>query len=303
MDDRRRGRGLSAVELAVLVAVVGVGVALALPAIRASQIFARRARCIDNLKQIGIACHNYHDAMGTLPMSRVAGGTGHGVGHSSHAALLPYLEQVAVYNAYNFFLEPWHASNNTATRTKLAVYLCPDNKGEADPLEAGAVPDLKGQGVKGKNLFARTHYGANWGGGHEGFGDDFAKARGTYLGMIVPVSTPEGKEAGVASNIRLADVADGLSFTIMTAEKPDGGAWAVGGFGNSEFDVNTSPVYDGDDARAGRVFTGSPHQAGPNILLGDGSARTLGAGVKKDVWYALITRDGGEVLRAQDLQP
>jgi hypothetical protein len=303
MDDRMRGRGLSPVEVLVLVAVVGVGIALTLPAIRASQIFARRARCINNLKQIGLACHNYHDVNGTLPMSRVAGTKGHGVGHSSHTALLPFLELAPVYNAYNFSLEPWHASNNTVTRTKLAVYLCPDNKGPTGPMEARDVPSLDDKGVPGKNQFVATHYGANWGGGHEGFGDDFVKAKGTYLGMIVPVSTPEGAEAGVKANIRFADVPDGLSNTIMVAEKGDGGAWAVGGFGNSEFDVNTSPAYDGDDAKAKRVFTGSPHEAGPNILMGDGSVRALSPKTEKDVWYALITRNGGEVIRPEDLKP
>ena len=81
--DRGMRRGLTLVEVLVVLAVGFVMLALLLPAIRAAQLFQnRRAICTNNLKQIGLAIHNYHSANGSLPMSVVAGGKGHGIGHS-----------------------------------------------------------------------------------------------------------------------------------------------------------------------------------------------------------------------------
>jgi Tfp pilus assembly protein PilE len=300
MGERTR-RGLTLVEVVVIVSVVGVTASLLLPAIRAAQIFSRRVKCTDNLKQVGLACHNYNSANGTLPMSRVEG-PGHGNGHSAFTALLPYMEHAPVYNAYNFSLENWHAANATVTRTKMAVFLCPENKGEADMLEAKDVPTLDGKGLPGKNKFARVHYGVNWGGGHEGTGDDFLKAKGKYLGLMMTVITPEGKQAG-AKNVSFSDVTDGLSFTLMAVEKRDGSGWTQGGWAGSEFDVNTTPAYDGDDPKAAKAFTGSYHSSGPNALLGDGSVRVISPKIEKDVWYALMTRAGGEPIRPDQLKP
>ena len=299
--DRRRA-GITLVEVVVVTAVVAVAAMLTLPAIRAAQIFSRRAQCANNLKQIGLSCHNYESAFGSLPMSRVEG-EGHGVGQSQFVALLPFLELAPVFNAYNFHLEPWASENDTVTRTRINVYLCPDNRGDLEVREAKSVATLDGHGLAGSNTFAPVHYGANWGGGHETTGTDFAEKIGTYKGMIVPVLTEEGKKAGVDRNINFSDVTDGTSLTLMIGEKLDGDAWAVGGWANGEYDVHTSTAYDGDDALAKKALTGSPHSAGPNFGFGDGSVRPLAPTIDREVWYALNTRAGGEVIRPDDLNP
>src|SRR5262249_7451757 len=94
-------RGLAPVEVLVIAAVAAVALALAVPALRASQIFSRRVRCENNLKQIGIACHNYHDVFGALPNSRIDG-PGHGTGQGCFLEILPFMEQAAAFNGYNF---------------------------------------------------------------------------------------------------------------------------------------------------------------------------------------------------------
>ena len=298
-----RGRaGITLVEVVVVIAVVGVAAMLTLPAIQASQIFSRRVRCINNLKQIGLACHNYHDSTGSFPMSNVEG-EGHGVGHSQFVALLPFVEAVAVYNAFNFSLEPWSAVNDTVTRTRIGLYLCPDNRGGLEPADAKDVATLDGKGLSGSNQFTPVHYGANWGGGHDQSGAEFAETVGTFKGLIVPVVTEAGKAAGVTRNIKIADVTDGTSLTLMVGEKLDGDSWAVGGWANGEYDVHESPAYVGDDANSRKALTGSPHSGGPNFLMGDGSVRPLAPEIEKSVWYALQTRNGGEVIRPADLKP
>ena len=91
-----------------------------------------------------------------------------------------------------------------------------------------------------RSTFAKGHYGANWGGGRGPWGEDFAKQRGTYLGVMLTVVTPENK--GKVRNISIRDITDGTSFTLAMVEKRDSFGWAVGGWGGSEFDVHTSPA-------------------------------------------------------------
>jgi hypothetical protein len=148
------------------------------------------------------------------------------------------------------------------------------------------------------SVFAKGHYGANWGGGRGPWGEDFAKENGTYLGVMMTVITPAGRTK--AHNVRIAEITDGTSFTLAVVEKRDSFGWAVGGWGGSEFDVYTTPAYLGDNPIARKVYSGSPHADGPHGLLCDGSVRVLPARLDKKIWYGLITRAGGEVVRFTD---
>jgi type II secretory pathway pseudopilin PulG len=290
-------RGISLIESIVILAVVGLSAALLLPAVHAARIRARDESCVNNLKQIGLALHNYHDVYGTFPMSVVIG-KGHGNGHSAFTSILPFMEQTAVFNAYNFHLENWDLSNTTAARTTLTVFLCPENE-LRKPLPAAEVSTLDGKPLKDGEEFGRLHYGANWGGGHKGYGDAFLKEKGDCRGLIVPVATKDYQGAPT-KNVSLPQITDGASFTLAVVEKRDSSGWAIGGWNGSEFDVHTSPNYDGDDLKSQRVFTGSHHEAGPNALMGDGSVKPLSPTLDGKIWYNLITRNGGEVVNGGD---
>ncbi len=153
--------------------------------------------------------------------------------------------------------------------------------------------------------FAKGHYGVNWGGGRGPWGEEFVKEKGTYLGVMMAVITADGRvKAGDgrprARNVGFADITDGMSFTLAVVEKRDSFGWAVGGWGGSEFDVYTTPGYQGDDKLARKVYTGSTHRDGPNALFCDASVRTLPARQDKKIWYRLITRAGGEPVRFND---
>ena len=94
----RPRRGFTLIELLVVIAIIAVLIALLLPAVQSAREAARRAQCVNNLKQIGLAMHNYHQSINSLPW----GDGPWWIEWSAHTLLLPYIEQGPIYNAINF---------------------------------------------------------------------------------------------------------------------------------------------------------------------------------------------------------
>ncbi len=129
MNQHPRLRGFTLIELLVVIAIIAVLIALLLPAVQQARESARRTQCRNNLKQLGLAMHNYHDTHNILPKAHshvVGGGEWDWRGHSAHTMLLPYIDQAPLHSRYNFNL--WAEGNNDANaNVRVSAFLCPSD--------------------------------------------------------------------------------------------------------------------------------------------------------------------------------
>jgi prepilin-type N-terminal cleavage/methylation domain-containing protein len=125
-------KGFTLVELLVVIAIIGVLVALLLPAVQAAREAARRSQCLNNLKQLGLACHNYEDTEGRLPPAgdAVLQGTNTATGLSWLAVILPYMEGTNLRDIVDETVHWSHANNDRAENTIVPTFLCPTTGGE-----------------------------------------------------------------------------------------------------------------------------------------------------------------------------
>jgi len=201
----KRRTAFTLIELLVVIAIVGILTSLLLPAVQQARETARRMSCRNNLKQIGLAMHNYHDAHKAFPPGYVAcepyidGATDTTPGWGWAAFITPFMEQSTLYYAINFNLPLQDPQNAPVTQAVIPEYLCPSDIVESGPF---AVPDAFGNTVA---MAAPSSYAACVG------SDDSSTTDPTANGIFYRNSPTS-----------MADVRDGLSSTIMVGEK----AWS-----------------------------------------------------------------------------
>jgi prepilin-type N-terminal cleavage/methylation domain-containing protein/prepilin-type processing-associated H-X9-DG protein len=311
----RRRSAFTLIELLVVIAVIAVLIGLLLPAVQKVREAAARTQCQNNLKQIGLALHDYHSALNVLPPGRDANS------FSTHAYLLPYLEQDNVYRLINFKVSYNDPSNAAALAARIKTFLCP-----SDP-RTPLVP----AGWAGNNY--RANQGSNilWG-------------MPSATGPNSTLPAPNGPFY-IDSAVRLTDITDGTSNTAAFSEHligdfsnglstPNGDTYEPGIYPNTPDDavayctgVNTSDLskqgYSNVGAPwlygyhsttiyfhvgppnglscmypPGRIATtaNSGHTNGVNLCLCDGSVRFVANSVSLTTWRAVGSRNGGEVL-------
>jgi prepilin-type N-terminal cleavage/methylation domain-containing protein len=201
--------GFTLIELLVVIAIIAVLIALLLPAVQSAREAARRAQCINNLKQIGIAMHNYHDVYGALPF-------GHGPfgwnDWNAQAYLLPFLEQGALYNSINFAngisgANPGQAPNSTSHRVQVNGFLCPSDVNRLT------------------SVYGHINYSANTGNNLQFFGNAFNGMFGWVANNNADGSASGDNKSNIGrtgTSITFRDVTDGLSNTAAFSEKIKG---------------------------------------------------------------------------------
>ena len=308
----RRRDGMTLIELLVVVAIIGVLIALLLPAVQAARQAAHRLACKNNLRQLGIALHNYHDSFGRFPPAAagpIAGGIfatrkHHGLG----AFLLPYIEQGTLANQYRWDASWVDPPNQPVVNAQLKVWQCPS--AETDRVADLSLVTL--QPPPGGPFDGTAACG------------DYAPSRGmspepALGGLIDPGNYDE--EEGILllnSSARIADIVDGLSQTIAMAEcagRPvlwrgrkevpgvwlSGAGWASRGalFGRGANQDGTLFGPCAVNCTNDRELY-SFHPAGANAVFADGSVHLLSNELSLRVFARLATRSGGEVVTVGD---
>jgi prepilin-type N-terminal cleavage/methylation domain-containing protein/prepilin-type processing-associated H-X9-DG protein len=320
----RRTRGFTLIELLVVIAIIAVLIALLLPAVQAARASARRIQCVNNLKQIGIGMLNHHDTQGTLPW-----GAKNNPAQSWVLLVLPYMEQVTMYNAANLTQASTGFANSTAAQAKLNVFNCPsDPRAGATWVSASptTVPDR-----------AKGNYVVNWGNSdyeqNMTTADSFAPAVLGTFGTLVSIRGPFRVNNTTTAIVpyQIRDIIDGTSNTMMASEiiiardtgtKSDarGDVWSGTTKCGYMFTAATTPnslVIDQLDGKNGcpdqtvdppcyqasgaqREFNAarSYHAGGVDVLFCDGSVKFIKNTVNLATWRALSTMNGCEVVSA-----
>jgi prepilin-type N-terminal cleavage/methylation domain-containing protein/prepilin-type processing-associated H-X9-DG protein len=319
----RNRRGFTLIELLVVIAIIAVLIALLLPAVQSAREAARRTQCINNLKQMGIALHNYHDAMLVFPPGYIAaskfidGETDTSPGWSWATMILPQLEQSNLFTAINFNLPVQNVANSTAIVTNMNAFLCPSDQ-ILSP------------------TFALT----------DGFGNtvatvspsSYAACTGSDLADVALGLNNDGSGNGLFyrdSAVRIGMIIDGTSQTVALLERAWGdteGTWVGAPAGavvvrgpfnpcpGSSYATYLAPclvlahchlLNTNSDTDSGLDDPSSFHPGGANALFADGSVHFLknvlgdlgvypnGATVYTPsslIEQALGTRAGGEVV-------
>ncbi len=292
---RRDRRGMTLIELLVVIAMVAVLIALLLPAVQQAREAARRTTCKNNLRQIGIALHNYHEVHSTFPPGYIQDDLSDPYQHTGFGwgtMLLPFVEQSVLYRTLDF-------ESPTLPRIALKGWQCPSDPG----IEGQAAWNDSAWGISGSPPMMKLL-------------DNFVgfAAKASYVGNYGsgPLSSQPGN--GILfgnSSVRLRDMIDGSSVTFAAGERSmetGPAVWAGVHYNQVRAMTGTTSAEKNDGhfvlastgvslpiAPDGHGFD-SDHARGLHMLIGDGSVRFVSENIDATIWNNLGNRNDGGVM-------
>jgi prepilin-type N-terminal cleavage/methylation domain-containing protein/prepilin-type processing-associated H-X9-DG protein len=318
-DKRVARRAFTLVELLVVIAIIGTLVGLLLPAVQQARASARLMQCKNNLKQIALAIQNYHTAHKAQPKYHAVKGT-YAVdrpGATWGILILPYLEQQALYDSFDFKVKLNRSPNAEAAEQVVATYVCPQAESAANPIFEGRDDLYHTHAKRELGLYYPVSMGPTdtdtcpFCPGRAA--DDNFCCQGSNYGTNLPLYTIPHPPAGTLSpssvgmfgryndERRFSEVTDGLSNTFIVGETLPrqcayGGAFAPNfSLAGTTIPLNTFEECPGppDCHNLGCGFK-SDHTAGANFAMADGSVHFIDETIEYTVFNYLGTRAGGE---------
>jgi prepilin-type N-terminal cleavage/methylation domain-containing protein len=323
LTEVRSRSGFTLIELLVVIAIIGVLVALIMPAVQSARESANRAKCQNNLKQLGLAAQEYHDSFSTFPAGwycmppaydstgTLIGGDPNNCGPSypynqyagymwnGLTGLFLKIEQGNLYNAINFNLYTYSPENSTSIRSTVDAYVCPSNRRTTQ--SAVTIATLGGGTTSAK--MGPSDYRGNMAAGTITSPDPTGKCA-TLTAANPYCCVFDNGVLFQNSEVNMADITDGTTNTLLIGETLDpSGSWP---------DALHSSVRTNIDRTINRPITlngvnyytywMSKHPNLVNFARCDGSVTTITNQIKKDVLNKLMTRNGGEALSADEVK-
>ncbi len=326
----RPRHGFTLVELLVVIAIIGILVAMLLPAVQAAREAARRMRCTNNLKQLGLALQNYHDGVGSFPSVDAFGNNGWGF----LPRILPHVEELALYDQINFKDSVACANMQAAYSASVTILHCPSDPGDTErddrTIPSGSCNGSGGALTSGSVTGQVTHYVGSFGDGYvvgESLGYTHTSTSWANYGCggcnengggVPTANCPQPGDGygggqyhrgifnylGNTKAVRMKDVRDGTSKTILLGHtsgvaRSTSLVWptSTGNVHGTSLPINfnlayarTNPPY-GYPSWRGRGFQ-SHHPGGSLFALCDGSVRFLEDSIDMIPYNELGSRDG-----------
>ena len=294
---RRPTRGFTLIELLVVIAIIAVLIALLLPAVQQAREAARRTQCKNNLKQFGLAMHNYHDTFNMFPLQASYGPAAR-YHWSWIPMVLPFLDQAPLYNQANFSLDGLNTTVNSSGVSNLSIIarnltaaLCPSDPNSSTPATrqddaAAIVLGLTNYAVcVGDHINTTTTTGA--------------QNTSPYGNSCTNGSLCRGVITRFGWSARMRDLTDGTSNTMMVGEVvPSKCGWEDWGH------QNFATTAHGPNYLFATMTAGNPecigyyswHTGGVQVLMGDGTVRFISENISGTTYNALASRAGGETI-------